>query len=127
MDRVEILLKDMEADANEQLDLYRILAAERPVRRDFESNFELGRRPQRPLSPEGERRWAGLSVFRTLELARSHHDRSPWIGTHRAQLTLHDRFEIEAMRTTPTPTPGHWALWADPDALLNCIVAIIAL
>ena len=104
---------------------FRILAADQPVRRDFVSNFELGRAPQRPLSPEGERRWAGLSVFTSLELAKSHHDRSPWIGTHVAQLSLDDRYTFEAMRTTPTP--GHWTLWADPDLLLFRVIAIIAL
>ena len=104
---------------------YRILAIGTPTALDFTSFHELGQKPGRPLTPEAEQRWRGVSVFDTLENAKAHVGRSAYLGTFAAVMEIGPELGIAARRTGKSK--GHWTLWGSADVMLASVTAIIDL
>src|SRR3954471_6800701 len=83
---------------------------------EFLSNEAKGRIPRRPLTPEEQDLWRGISAYESWALARRKAGRSPWLGAYVAELRIPPGSGIRLRRTTSSR--GHWTLWGDPEALL---------
>lgn len=81
------------------------------------SYAELGI-PLRHDSPEARHRARGISLFDSKEQARHQAQGKPWVGNaFIAELVIPiDRFQIEK-----TGGRGHYTLWGDARAILNCV------
>lgn len=96
---------------------YRITWHNPPHIDDMKSNEALGKQP-RGDDPEVRRLWGGISLFDSIERARSQARRRPWHGNaFIAEVQIPEgMFRIEATRSR-----GHFTLWGDPRAILRCV------
>jgi hypothetical protein len=102
--------------------VYHIVDADPPTADDFLSNAAKGRSPRRPLAPEEQELWRGISAYESWALARRKAGRSPWLGAYVAELRIPPGSGIQIRRTTSSR--GHWTLWGDPNKLLACVVSV---
>jgi hypothetical protein len=102
--------------------LFHIVERDPLTRDDFLSNEAKGRVPRRPLTPEEQELWRGISAYESWALARRKAGRSPWLGAYVAELRIPPESSIRLRRTTSSR--GHWTLWGDPDELLACVVSV---
>jgi hypothetical protein len=81
------------------------------------SNAALGRHP-RGHDSEVLRLWQGISLFDSIERARSQARRRPWHGNAFIAVLVipSGAFQLEA-----TGSRGHYTLWGDPYAILACV------
>ena len=94
--------------------LYRIVWTDPPTVTDMMSNEALGR-PLRDDTPELRRLWRGISAFDTLGRARRHAKRNPWKGN---AFIATIQFGFGTLRA------GHYTLWGDPHAILDCVIHV---
>lgn len=97
--------------------LYRIVWTNPPTAEDMMSHAALGRTP-RGNDPEDMRLWRGISLFDSIERARSQAKRRPWHGNaFIATLVLPvGVFQLEATRSR-----GHYTLWGHPHGILDYV------
>ena len=100
---------------------YRLVGANPPTLRDFESYEALGR----PLLNEANRDlWTGVSVQNTMAQARN---RAKVVRgkTHIAVLEIPDDSDVRYERTGDKR--GHFTLWGEPADLLSYVRDVIKL
>src|SRR5687768_4595103 len=88
---------------------------------DVLSSARRGRQLRR-RTPELERLFAGISVFETLEQARSQARTYPQLGSFIAEIEIPLDAPAQCERTTRTE--GYWTIWARPDYLLERVVMV---
>jgi hypothetical protein len=86
--------------------LHRIVQNNPPAVADFTSKAQLGI-PCPVPDPDVQRRWTGLSLFGSDELARRTARRLPMLGSFIAALDIPDG---PGMQVEMTPGPGHYLL-----------------
>jgi hypothetical protein len=109
---------------------YRLVKTETPELKDFVTNKVFGRPPARTATAQQLEDWARcISVFQTedqarsIELAMRALPRPHPIGDYIARLLLPvDAEEITWRATTP---PGHFALEAPPQILLDRVHSVL--
>ena len=101
---------------------FHVVLSDPPTVDDFTSNEAKGRQPRRPLTPEEQEIWSGISAYESWALARRKAGASPWLGEYVAELHIPAGSGIEARRTTNSR--GHWTLWGDAAELLKCVVSV---
>jgi hypothetical protein len=94
---------------------YRIVKTDPPTAWDFTSNEARHRQPRRPLNPEGQRLWRGLSHFDSLEAARAASLHTPALGSFIAEVTVPDDADVEIEQTGRA---GHYTIWGSPGRML---------
>jgi hypothetical protein len=99
--------------------LYRIVGSDPPTERDFTSPLMLGRRPRRIERAQPEE-WAGLSMFDSVERARSKAQEFPNLGRWIAAVNL-DPELVVARRTFGS---GHYTVWGLPATILASVMAV---
>lgn len=103
--------------APQAITLYRIVWTNPPTVEDMKSNAALGRQP-RGNDPDVLRLWHGISLYDSIERARSQAQRRPWHGDAfiATPVIPVGVFQFEATRSR-----GHYTLWGDPHAMLGCV------
>lgn len=104
--------------------VYRIVRAVPDLSESFKSNQELGK-PLRQATPEQVYRivWSGISVFETVEQARSLARRIPQLGDAIACVRLEPG---RGFSTASWGSRGHLSAWGDRDAFVNAVVEVLA-
>ena len=82
---------------------------------------ELGRRPPEPDDQEAWHLYEGVSVFDSLDGARTVTRRYPRKGQLAAVL---DIAEGECIRYDKTRGPGHYTLWGEASEMLAHVVSV---
>lgn len=97
--------------------LYRVVVTNPPTIDDMRSYQDLGI-PLRRTDPGSLRRASGISLFDSLERARTQARRKPWMGNaFIEELVIPvDRFPIEK-----TASPGHFTAWGDANVMLKYV------
>jgi hypothetical protein len=67
---------------------FHIVEADPSTIEDFRSNEAKGRVPRRPLNPEEQELWRGISAYESWALARRKAGVSPWLGEYVAELRI---------------------------------------
>jgi len=103
---------------------YRIVWTDPPTRDDFLSHLERGVE-LRTLRPETARLHSGVSMYRTLSLARKvAKKRPPWMGAgYIARVTIPTGDDIRVERTTRSE--GHYTVWGDASRLLSWVDDVV--
>jgi hypothetical protein len=100
--------------------LSRIVRTNPPTLSDFTSHAALGRRLRNP-TPELLDRWAGLSAYDAEEQARwrarEASRRGRALGEFISVMEVGSEFRVEQ-----TFDRGHYTVWGEPAALLECVV-----
>ena len=102
--------------------LFRILAGPSPVLRDFMSHQSKGLVPRRRLSRVGRDRWAGVSMFDTIEAAASKVRDSPMLGDYVAELEIPADAGVRIEQTGENR--AHYTVWGPADALLGWVTSV---
>src|SRR5688572_29833628 len=97
---------DQEADGLGWRSFFHVIQFDTATEDDFLSNEAKGRIPRRPLSPEEQELWRGVSAYESWALARRKAGISPWLGSYIAELRIPPGSSIRARRTTRSR--GHW-------------------
>lgn len=97
--------------------LYRIVLTNPPTVQDMMSHHALGKRP-RVETPELLRMWRGISLFDTMEQART---RSPMDGAS-IRCDIGDTFT--QFHIEQTGRPGHHTLWGDAHDILKLVTRV---
>ncbi len=103
---------------------YRIVWADPPGIEDFESHQQRGVE-LRDLRPETARLHSGVSMYRTLSLARRvARKRPPWMGAgHIARVTIPLDEDVRVERTTRSE--GHYTVWCEASRLLSWVDDVV--
>lgn len=70
-----------------------------------------------PSDPDLRRMWHGISVYDSLDRARSQARKNPVLGTYIAEMVVLWGQGVRAERTGHRR--GHHTLWGEPEALLG--------
>jgi hypothetical protein len=116
---------DSRANASRPTAFFHVVVSDPPTLDDFTSNEAKGRQPRKPLTPDEQELWRGISAYESWSLARRKAGASPWLGEFIAELAVAEDSPIMARRTTNSR--GHWTLWGAPEALIACVVAVTPL
>lgn len=96
---------------------YRIVRTNPPTINDMRSHMELGI-PLRRTDAEALRLASGISLFDSIERARSQARRKPWLGdAFIAELEL----PLGHIRVEKTAGAGHYTAWGDPGDMLDYV------
>lgn len=99
---------------------YRIVRSRPPTFRDFVAPAATGR--PAPGEPHIDRLWTAVSLWTSVEAARSRARRYPWLGRFIAVLEIN---AWPGVRIEKTLGRGHVSAWAEPDLLLGLVVDTI--
>lgn len=103
--------------ADETRVFYRIVRTNTPTIDDMKSHVELGI-PLRRTDAEDLRMASGISLFDSIEQARSQARRKPWLGNaFIAELEL----PLDHIRVEKTAGAGHYTAWGDPGDMLGYV------
>ena len=105
------------------LTLYRVVHTDPPTVRDFLSQKVLGI-PLKHQTAKVLRLWDGLSVYRTLEQARTRARQTPRLGLYIAELAIplnDDRIIVEL----DNGRNGHCTIWGNPWLLRSFVVSVM--
>lgn len=102
---------------------YRIVKSDPPTLTDFLSDRARGRPPAE--EPARLRLHDGLSVYATLAQARRKAKAFPMLGRYLAVLRILDGTPLRYERTIAS-SGGHHTIWGEPEALLECVEAVVA-
>lgn len=103
---------------------YRIVWTDPPTLEDFLSHEDRGVELRR-LRPETARLHSGVSLYRSLALARKvAKKRPPWMGSgYIARVTIPPDVVAHVERTTRAT--GHYTVWADASRLLSWVDEVV--
>jgi hypothetical protein len=102
--------------------LYRLVQTDPPTVRDFLSQKVLGI-PLKHETAKVLRLWDGLSVYRTMEQARTRASQTPRLGRYIAELTVpldDDRIVVEL----DNGRNGHCTVWGSPWLFRSFVVSV---
>jgi len=102
---------------------YRIVKSDPPNVQDFTSNKAQGKAP-RGIERDEPSIWAGLSMYDRENEARGQARRIPKLGSFLARLEITESDSIQVRQTGGNP--AHHTIWGDPQQLLTCVVAVLA-
>lgn len=102
---------------------YRIVKSDPPTLTDFLSDRAKGRPPA--VEPARRRLHDGLSVYATLAQARRKARAFPMLGRYVAVLRVLDETPLRYERTIAS-SGGHHTVWGEPETLLECVEAVVA-
>lgn len=77
----------------------------------------------RRVTPDVERLWNGLPVFKSDAAARRQADMYPWLGGFIAMIVIPDSSPVRYERTTRTA--GHYTIWGEPTTLLALVQSVV--
>ena len=86
------------------------------------SHQARGAIPRRRLSQSARDRWAGISMFDTLEAAAAKGRESPMLGDHIAEVHIPPDSDVRIEQTGENPS--HFTVWAPADRLLGWVTSV---
>lgn len=101
---------------------YRIVQSNPPTLADFTSYQGQGK-PLLDDEPEKVMMWSGISVWNTEIQARNKARDLPWLGQYIATVVLSASDLIAYQKTNGR---GHFTLWGDPQAILDCVTTVVS-
>jgi hypothetical protein len=114
---------DAESEDNQPVQiLYRVVQTDPPTVRDFLSQKVLGI-PLKHENPKVLRLWDGLSVYRTVDQARTRAKQTPRLGLYIAELAVlpDERSVVEL----DNGRNGHCTIWGSPWLLRSFVVSVV--
>ena len=100
---------------------YRIIQSDQATEADFLPYGSRG--GPIPTDPQLRRMWSGISVYDTLDRARSQALKRPGLGAYIAELEVQWGRSVRAERTGHRR--GYHTLWGEPSVLLACVRRIV--